>query len=104
MAAITKQKFINVKWDMDTQETVKIKHNESFENIKISEIVIMDDFEKAHPFLPTAFENVKRKDFCIIDSEYITLSRETGGIFDNSNFDDPTIDRAMIIFTTKENN
>lgn len=87
-----------IGWNMDTTASITVNYkgtNELFDfnRLKVKSLMIYKDglTEKYDGQAGDGIESIK------IDSTNITITRKTGGFYDNANFDDDTVDRGEIV-------
>jgi hypothetical protein len=93
----TVQKEIEIgDWNMDTLLFVPITHNLSnFKNVRVTNAMIRNDADDSYYDIGAA-GNVGRT-----DSTTIVLNRDTGGLFDSTDFDSTSYNRGWITIEYK---
>ncbi|MEE9354232.1 MAG: hypothetical protein V3U75_01445 [Methylococcaceae bacterium] len=85
------------EWNMDSDESISIQHTLELKNIKKIESVIIKK-DTGDIFI----EEIPSPEIYIgITEKHITISREQGGRFDNSNYDATSYNRGYISIVKK---
>lgn len=97
LGTILKTKVIDIgDWDMDATVTVNVAHGLTASKIRSCDVLIIADSTGIYPFVSGYTTGNTIEGAFFIDNTFVSMERKTGGVFDNTSFDQTSFNRGWI--------